>query len=417
MKNTQIKKENPAIWDTILLFLMIYISADTLMFGTNGDNKYIYFSYIFMILITIFLFLRLKNKLILPKKNFSFFFLMSFLLLVSMAVNSDYRFGYAIKILLLFQAMLFVMKYSFDDFCYMFDRVMTLVALLSIIGYIYMMLTGGELPTNLITVNTNGRTFYNIGFCISPNYTDQIRNWAFFREPGVYQIYLILALLIQVCILVKKDIRKIIIYIIAIITTASTTGYIALAGVIALIVIKQGGISKKKKGMLLLFIATTISYLVIYTDLLSLDASKQYVSVFGKFFNLERGTTVSRLASITVNIRMFLMNPVTGIGLGGIENNFIPLVQKYYFVAAAANTNMLLIQYSAHGLFYGLLWTWAFFRFGKRFASRPIELLFVFFVLFAFLSGENIHYGVLPGLLLMYGVNSNATRNSELSEK
>lgn len=46
-----------------------------------------------------------------------------------------------------------------------------------------------------------------------------IRNWRIFREPGVFQMYLILGLLAQLFILKRPKLFSIIVYIITIITT------------------------------------------------------------------------------------------------------------------------------------------------------------------------------------------------------
>ena len=69
--------------------------------------------------------------------------------------------------------------------------------------------------------------------------------------------------------------------------------------------------------MLIVIFGTAIFvYLLLFTDLLF---SSGYGSVFGKLTNLTRGTTSARVASVIVNIKLFLTSPVWGVGLSSLD--------------------------------------------------------------------------------------------------
>ena len=347
------------ISDYVFLFIIIYFSADTLLFGTNSDSRFIKFGYVVSLTCFVSLTISLRNNLnrICAQRSFIYIGGMIICCLLSMLVNYDFNYGYFLKIFLLLFAILYINKYPLAEFSIIFTNVILIVCIFSLIGYIIMILNNGILPTPFITINTYDRGFYNLGFAISPNYTRQIRNWSFFREPGVFQIYVIIALFFHLTYTNKFSILKILIYIVTVFTTLSTTGYIALIGIFAIIILRNNTFTKKKKMLLICLIVIIISYIAIYTNLLSFDVNYQRQSVLGKFYDLQRGTTISRIGSFYGNIQLFLKSPLFGIGLGGIDRDFLTIITQKYYVNAAANTNMLLIQFSAHGFIYGCLWT------------------------------------------------------------
>lgn len=401
--------------DYFLLFLVIYCSADTLLFGTNADSRFILLSYVILMLSIVFLIrpFSTKLKIAFPKKQLQYFLGMTCFCMLSMLFNFDVSFGYLLKIILLLFALLYSTRYSINDFFKIYEDIIFVICIFSLIGFILMFLNNGVLPTPIITTNTYGRGFYNIGFAISPNYTRQLRNWSFFREPGVFQMYVILGMLIHISRQSKISIVRVIVYTITILTTLSTTGYIALIGVITLIVLRNNSMTSGKKIILISLIAFVIGYVAINTNLLSLDVVNQRQSVFGKFFDMQRGTTISRIGSFYGNIYLFFKNPLFGVGLGGIDKEFLNVVSQKYSVTAAANTNMLLIQFSAHGIFYGCLWTYGMYLFSGH-LGRGFERVIVLLTMLVLFSGENVQYGVLPSLLLMYGISLNQIYQEEI---
>ena len=92
-------------------------------------------------------------------------------------------------------------------------------------------------------VNTSGMSFYNLFIVVIPKiyyYSSiMVRNFGLFREPGVYQMYIILALIIQLFIFSKPNLKITIMYILVLISTFSTTGYIALLLLLGTYMVKR----------------------------------------------------------------------------------------------------------------------------------------------------------------------------------
>ena len=218
-----------------------------------------------------------------------------------------------------------------------------------------------------------------------------------FREPGVFQMFLIMGLMTH---WLQSNIIKglrISIYIVAILLTFSTTGYIALA-----ILIVGCRLSRSNNGLKgnILYILILFVFLAIYlyTDVLSAEGQ-----VFGKL-NEENASTVARFGSIMGNLHIFSSSPFFGVGILSVDELFDHYISGNYSFFTASNTNTILIQFSTFGLFFGLLWSYGFCRFWSYLSSKLLpSILFVVLGIVLF-SGENLTENILTYIIIGYGL-------------
>ena len=170
------------------------------------------------------------------KKNFSVFLICIAILLSNMALKESY--GISSKdffIILLKLAILMIIQSNIthEKFTYIYERIMYFLAILSLACFIILNL-GIGLPLTFIDNSTGtafGYTFYH---CMK----EVSRNCGIFWEPGAYQIYLNYAIIFATVLFSngKLDMTKfgihVIVYIVAIITTQSSTGYLCMAVVL-----------------------------------------------------------------------------------------------------------------------------------------------------------------------------------------
>jgi hypothetical protein len=79
----------------IIVIIIIIVSDDTVFFGTNLDQRYIYAKYAIIIaLFIILLFVKLRRKMKFNKKGIYFAVAMTGCLMLSSVLNNDIRFGY-----------------------------------------------------------------------------------------------------------------------------------------------------------------------------------------------------------------------------------------------------------------------------------------------------------------------------------
>lgn len=86
----------------LIVFMFIYISDDTVLFGTNANGMFITIKYIYIILITLLmLFVQFINDPVIERRTGGFLLILMVILMVSMLLNDDVRLGYFYKFVLL----------------------------------------------------------------------------------------------------------------------------------------------------------------------------------------------------------------------------------------------------------------------------------------------------------------------------
>ncbi len=402
-----------SIWLLLLLFLFILISDDTVLFGTNANTMLTNFKYVYIIGMSILLSLHflLTNRLI-GRNTLLFVGMLSLILLLSMSVNNDIRLGYIYKIALYIYALNLVAIYPLKRFARYFTSIMMVLSIVSLVAFVLMYVAPNVIKMLPVTVNIANINYYNGGLFVVPSYSYQgfIRNFGLFREPGVYQMYLIMALLLQLFVVKTNMLFRYIIFVITIITTMSTTGYIALAFFLILFVLNSEGLSKSKRIIFIIILALGIIIIGSTTTIFSLSSENQYISVFGKLTNSNRNTTIARMASITENIRIALKYPFLGSGISRLDELF-PLYSLMRYGKVASNTNTITIQFATHGLIYGILWGLGIIKFTKKLNKRYWAVILIIIIILYI--GENLTYSGFASIFLMYGISSNMNKKGD----
>lgn len=239
------------------------------------------------------------------------------------------------------------------------------------------------------------------------------RNMAFFREPGVYMMYLNVAIIINLFSYKKPVLRNLIVYILAMITTMSTAGYVILL----LIIFVYFALKKSKVGVFVILVSAML-LAFSYNYISNMDI---YVDTIGKFNTTsdKYASAEARYASTTAPLYIMLHNPVTGTGLGMFTSEFESYVNRVYHVSytrEGTSTNTLLNLGAIYGVFMLFLLLYYLMNFVKKIHSTKSSiinaLLIVAFLLM--LSNEEVYYTVFFMTLIMYGATKQktTTRNS-----
>lgn len=182
-----------------------------------------------------------------------------------------------------------------------------------------------ELPT---FINAGGRDFYNFGLSFVSIREVKYRNFGIFREPGVYQYFLILALLLHNYVLTWDRQWKFwavnVILVVTALTTFSTNGVVE-AGLLVLVVFFDKKLYKDKK---ILISAIVLAILAVAGVTLIIlrggDLAFTLKQMFAKLYTLNRSSS-ARLDAIVADIGFFLRNPLFGediaVVLDTVEHN------------------------------------------------------------------------------------------------
>lgn len=388
-----------------LVFITIFISNKTLLFGTNEIEAYsmvgTYLSNIILFIMSIGL-MFFKRK-ILTQHDIMTMMLFYFFIVFSGIANSNLRIGYGFMLLMIMTGLFFTKVMSFLKFIRIFEDIIFVIALYSIIIYTLAFLDIGILSKFPTIVNTNNYLFINCWLCCIPiSMQFQIpRLFGPFSEPGIFQIYLNLAILFH-CIRNKEiSIVRILIFLVALVLTFSTTGYIAccIVFIFLFLQLRKGKSSSRKGYLLMLIITTAIIVLSVTTDILSPNGM-----VFNKFGNDARSTTAARMGSIWGNISIWATHPIFGVGITALPFLFEEYCVRSYGVSTQSNTNSILVPFAMFGMFYGSLCVKGFWKLSTKCTNGRGKSLLLFGSVLLMLAGENITENVLFYILIMYGI-------------
>lgn len=199
-----------------------------------------------------------------------------------------------------------------------FKTVNTIVVALSIFALLQFVLVnifGLNLFFNEFTSFNSIKYKLGLLAVCSPNYMYSgiwYSSLSIFWEPGIFASILLLAISFQSVGISEYKPKQIIIMSVALITTFSTAGILLLP--IALL--PKYFRSNSKTSILLCLIGLLVALALIYWSenivraLISLNPT-----IFGKIANLDLLTASTRLEAPVINLRLFLEDPVFGLGL------------------------------------------------------------------------------------------------------
>ncbi|MFR1476352.1 O-antigen ligase family protein [Ruthenibacterium lactatiformans] len=300
---------------------------------------------------------------------------------------------------------LFVVQWtSFERMAYLFEKLMYLLAIYSLVWFAVATFSPAIIRKLPIIENSAGTRFYSAVFANFTYYSMvdsfYLRNFGMFREPGVYQMFLNFALMVYLFrnwIWKRENILHVIIYIVAIATTTSTTGLVALAVLMCAFLVESNAERKRlKKWILAAGMAVAVFAFSGY--------SEKLLFAITKVFDPTYDSTISRLGSIRVNLSIFLDYPLFGIGQAEIGPRFAELLNTR--LSAVHNTNTVLFMYACYGIVIGSLFIAGCCGLMRRFSKDPMTVLLLCVFIIIILSGENItnsHYAYIAMLYAFTG--------------
>lgn len=334
------------------LFAMLYLARDTLVTSSIlGFNKA---QYLMLGLIVaaggIFLVYNRRNlKDIVLDRRMLVILAATVIVLLPMLVKRDWQRMYFSILICIYFAVFLSFFLSYREAARYYVGILSVLGVWSILAlWVLRPLlvdTGIWIPP--VFENQLGVVFYNFGLSfVSDNYV-KTRNFGIFREPGVYQFFLILALYLNNFTVQWKRQRTLwlhnLILAAAMLTTLSTAGVAALA-LLAVVVFLEKKLYRNKwvwLGILVIAIVLAVIVAVIVAEQGELYW-ELYSMVLGKFQPGE-DSAVERLDAVFADLRIFLRHPLVGDKLSEV------------LYSAANNTTSTLILYAGLGILGGTL--------------------------------------------------------------
>ena len=383
---------------SIILILELFVNEDILIFGTYGNASLIKLK--FVVQTISFILILLKNRIVEKTDSFYSFVFLSALIIISCVINTDIRAGYLFMIMIYMTVLLFLQRVHIDYVLEQVYQTMVVICAYSLFVYFLRALFPGIMSFFPVIKNVSNTEFYFCGLAnviVHPG--GLLRNYGPFREPGVFQMFIIVPLIYALFRRDKIEFKKVSILVLALVTTFSTTGYIAFIFLITAFLFHKDMSNKTTKYVLLATLFVLFLYLVFGTDLMY---KQGYGSVFGKLFGgYESISTKARMASVLGNLKIFWTNPIIGRGITFVDEYFPIMAQNTVGFMTRDNTNTVLIQLSRFGLPFVLIFISRYIQFFWNYISSTRMTKFLLLCSFFVLTvGENLTYSFLMSLFL-----------------
>lgn len=360
----------------LISFLLIFtITTSGYPLSSVPSNFY----YHLLVLPIIILTLKRRNNFL--KKNYSTIFYLLFLSLtvLSFVINfnvnnlsTNFKF-----ILVLTFSYLFTESFSFDQFSVLFIRMMKLISIVSLIGYVILNLTNLDLPLSTFK-NVNDVEYYNgiIYFAIKSfsvwGNDGFKRNIGAFWEPGIFATFLLIAITLELWKKGKSSKLTLTLFLITLLTTRSTFAYLMIFPMfISFLTI--GSVVSKKQYLLYLFILSLIVLVYLNLNSILYFLNELNPTIFGKLVS-ESVSFNERIDSPFTNILIFKNNFLFGAGLGNTENIFVSLT----YGSQTSTSTYFLAAFGIFGIFYTISFILGILSFSKvNIISRITFLIIV----------------------------------------
>lgn len=373
----------------ILLLSTILLSRDTLISSIRLGFYKSFFIYIGIILIVILgvcinLIKNNEFKICNINKNLTVNILIFIgLIFVTSLIKFDFQMYIISIIFYILVTYIFVNLFEFEDFFKKFSNIMVFLSIISLIMcYVFrgtILFPGGVISSNIpVVVNSAGVPFFDFGLSYVVAWPYYIRNFGVFREPGVYQFFLLMPFIYEVLI-ERKKVRyfNIIVLLLTVVSTFSLAGILVMILVIfvyiARIIVEKKDTKKRLTIIVLLGIIGLIIMTLFYMNNYNL---KSIIDEAFKKLTTVNESSSARMESIINNIKFFITSPIWG--------------RKFAYVQYASqhNTNSTLSIFAIFGVIVGFLHVYFLYVLTAKVSNNKKIRIAVLIIMFMLINSQ-----------------------------
>ncbi len=333
-----------------ILIGVAFLSSGHVYSVTKGNLcNYILFATLLLMLIGKVL-RGIRKKKMNPKSIGIFAFIVLALIFdAAMNILFAYNFLYSIRFFsVLMFSLVFTDEMSFEEFKDIYIKCMTLISSVALVGFVIGSFSNFyyDLPTIL---NVNGVSYYDAIVFFAMNDFSRGRNIGVFWEPGIFAIFIALAVLFLI--FDKKKLNKLqtAVLMLTLFSTLSTTGYFLIMIIVFAYVYTRKNKTAAKIvftfAVLFLAIFSIFNYNTVFNVLL-----RAFPRAFSKLIDKSASTT-ARINAIKYNLEIFLQSPLWGSGL--IKTNI--LFSKMTNGSQTSTMTLYFAQFGFIGIFYMII--------------------------------------------------------------
>lgn len=292
-------------------------------------------------------------------------------LLINMTVTGTLSYiGTNVRLIILITLAILIAKYiDYDFFINFFINSMVLITMVSLVLYLVVSIRGNTSLLSFLPklTNINGVTAYNALLCCIYTYRYD-RLMGIFWEPSIYSSFTIITIIFLIFFRndVKRKYLKLIILCLGIVASKSTGGYLLLmCTLIFYCMVAIDSVNMKK-------ILLIISFVLIFAVWFNIDAIiASLININPEVFykldsTIDSGSRTTRLDSGILNLKIFIDNIITGVGLGHVDSIYASLGAKNqtstltFYLAAFGFTGLVPIIVFANSIMKQKYFFWVY---------------------------------------------------------
>ncbi len=384
------------------VFAVVFHLESLVVNTTISNEKYAILSVsIYTIVLILRIIIKTESKI--PYKEILFALIACILIATTSIINMDFNVIHLMILLELYKAVVTILWLDFQSFLFVFKKSVTLLAGISVLIYFISMIYPEILNFAQNTMTRNGSKVYSF-FVYYSYHLAPFRNTGFAHEPGVFQHYTNIALIISLfckynnnC---KKDYSSIILTL-ASLTTFSSAGIIFLVLIwIAYLLSKIKSLKYFYKSSFIIIICTIVFYNIPFFK-------DGMLYSYRKLIGISTTSLRIRLYSIVSGIIVFFENPLLGKGFKYATEKMetLYLMNGYKYNQTSTISSML----AMFGLPFTLIMTIPFLRFFTFVKRNTITLGFFCILCGIILSinNERFIFNYTYYLFVVYGLTKN----------
>jgi hypothetical protein len=281
------------------------------------------------------------------------------------------------------------------------DKFISIISFLCFTSLIFFVI--GYVDPNIrhvfpIIKKINGSEFGNAflySYNLSQNALSMVRNSGVFNEPGRYQIFISLAMLFELSKNKFKNKKRIMLFIITMITTGSTTGYLCLV-----IVLLATAFNKKEVKIRYKILTITGSMLLVFSSKFSNNITNK--------FSTDNLSYTRRNLDILIDSELFAKAPIIGNGIRNYMAEFNQVLRMEtglnYNNTVQSSSNAFTAQFAMYGVLVTIPILVGIYRFINKYTfNRGMSLFLTIILMLTLCMSQNILNTILFMSLSFYG--------------
>jgi hypothetical protein len=397
-------------------FKIIYIVLIVLVSGSANSFFRSYLA-IFIVL-GISLLISIFDNINLPKAYISFLFVWSLYFLLNYLIVGKFNYlNYFRFIIFAYIGVVFINLFQLNRLLYFYEIIIYYLSIISLIFFSTEVLFGNAFISLLDKFNLRGDLFIDqphlkyiniIIYTVLRYYDGSIRNCGFAFEPGPFSIFVAFALFFYY---LRSNFssffnKRSLIFILTILSTLSTTGYILLF-IIVFLYIRNDKSIKNYRFMFTLSIFAVFVFLFFYIDILYdkiillYNSGLEIEDNMNRFAQLNKSFSAGRFGGLYIAYNDFLKFPFGGLGgsrelsYGTFGTNIAALISGFATI---------LSNYGLFGVFALFYLLSASSHKVKYYYPHKLSNIFIILIYFVSIFSFNIHLNYFFFSILFMGL-------------